>query len=122
MEDILQPIVLAVQPDRQLAGYGLFYLHLTAMFLMPLVFVGVTMLRIPIFICYVPLYIYHLVKKGCPVTRVERRLHGEDRTVIDVFLTLLGIKITKENRNTMLLVLSTGFMVFMIYVISMMST
>ncbi len=122
MEDALQSLVLAIEPNKQIAGYSLFYLHLTAMFVMPLVFVGVTMLRIPTFICYLPLYIYHLVKKGCPVTRVERRLHGEDRTVIDVFLGLIGVKVTNKNRNTMLIALSTGFMVFMIYVISMMST
>ncbi len=122
MEDVLQSLVLAIEPNKQIAGYSLFYLHLTAMFVMPLVFIGVTMLRIPIFISYVPLYIYHIVKKGCPVTRVERRLHGEDRTVIDVFLALLGIKVTNENRNKMLIALSTGFMLFMVYVISIIST
>ena len=122
MEDILQSLVLAIEPNKQTAGYTLFYVHLTCMFLLPILFIGVTLLRIPILICYFPLYVYHILKKGCPVTRVERRLHGENRTVIDVFLGLLGIKPSNENRNKMLMFLSTMFMVFMVYVISIMST
>lgn len=121
MEDTLYSISLMVDPDKQSAGYKLFYIHLTAMFLMPLLFVGVTMLRIPIAISYFPLFIYHILGKGCPVTRVERKLHGEDKTVIDVFLSAVGLSVTNKNRNRMLVFLSTGIMLCMAYVISIMS-
>ena len=119
MEEILESISLAVEPDKTTAGTKLFYVHLTGMTLMPLIFLSIPMLRIPIFISYVPLYIYHIIKKSCPVTRVERRLHHQDITVLDVFLKMVGIEPTRMSRNTMLIFLST---VFIIYMISIMST
>ena len=122
MDEILEPLLLYVSNDRRDAGLLLFYVHLIGMLMLPVTFLWVTMLRIPLFISYFPLYIYHLVKKKCPLTRIERRLHGEDRTVLDVFLALLGFNASNENRNTLLIVLSTLFMLLMIYVISMMST
>ena len=111
--------MLSVEPDKKTAGHKLLYLHATGMFLMPVLFFVVQMIRIPLFICYIPLYIYHLVEKRCPVTHVERRLHGEDKTVIDLFLNIVGLPITVGNRDIMLIFLSTGFMV---YAISIMST
>ncbi len=118
MEDFIESIVLAVEPNKEQAGYKLFYTHLAGMVSLPLVFLAITVLRIPIFICYVPLYIYHLVKKRCPVTRVERKLHLNDTTVIDVFLVAIGAETTRDNRNMMLMFLSTAFMIYMISIMS----
>ena len=122
MDEILEPLLLYASKDRRDAGVMLFYVHLIGMLMMPVAFVWFAMLRIPIFISYFPLYIYHLIEKKCPLTRIERRLHGEDRTVLDVFLSMLGFETNNENRNTLLIVLSTLWMLAMIYVISIMST
>ena len=119
--DILQSIVLAVEPDRKKAGLNLLYLHLIGMLALPIVSAGFIFLRIPILICFAPLYIYHLFYKKCPVTSLERRLHAEDRTVIDVFLYVFGIPPNKKYRDIALIILSSTFMAFIVY-ISIIST
>ena len=119
--DILQSIVLAVEPDHKKAGLELLYLHFIGMLLLPLAFAGFVVLRIPILICFTPLYFYHLIYRKCPVTSVERRLHAEDRTVIDIFLYVFGIPPNKKFRDIALIMLSSTFMAFIVY-ISIIST
>jgi hypothetical protein len=122
MEEFIEDVILLINSNKESAGHTLFRIHLTGMLLLPIVFLSIPMVRIPIFICYIPLYIYHLIKKRCPLTRVERKLHGLDQTVTDVFLGIFGFKTTKDNRNRMMLFMSSAFMILMIYVISIMST
>lgn len=119
--DILKSLVLAVEPDHKKAGLNLLYIHFVCMLTMPILAAGIIFLRIPILISFTPLYIYHLIYKKCPVTTVERRLHAEDRTVIDVLLYVFGIPSTKKARDIALIILSSSFMAFMVY-ISIIST
>ncbi len=119
--DILKSIVLAIEPDHKKAGLNLLYLHFIGMLSMPILAAGFVLLRIPMLISFAPLYVYHLMYRKCPVTSVERRLHAEDRTVIDIFLYTFGIPPNKKSRDTALLILSSTFMAFIVY-ISIIST
>jgi len=51
----------------------------------------------------------YVINGGCVITHFERYLTGEDYTIVDPFLTLLGIDSSNENRDklTMMAVIIT---------------
>lgn len=122
MEELVEKIVTIIQPDREKAGYLLLYTHGSIMWSLPIVFILFESLQVPMFIAYIPLYLYHLVFKRCPLTKVERRLHKQDVTVVDSALHLFGMSSTYQNRKMTLLLSSTLFVLFMVIYISMIST
>ncbi len=108
--------------DRRSAGYLIYFFHLFAMISAPFIFLLVPIFRIPLAICFFPLFMYHIIYKRCPVTRVERGLHGDDITVLDPFIQLFCLSPNKKTRDVFQIVLSTAFMATMAYYISIMST
>lgn len=120
--ETLEAAALQLSEDRRSAGYLLYAAHMVGMLGFPIVFFFVEMLRIPIMICFFPLFMYHIIYKRCPVTRIERRLHGDDVTVLDPFIKLLGMNPTNDRRKSMQIFLSTLAMGVMIYYISIKST
>jgi hypothetical protein len=120
--ETLESAALQLAGDKKEAGYLLYSAHMAGMLSFPVLFLLIPMLRIPIMISFFPLFMYHLVYKRCPVTRIERRLHGDDVTVLDPFIKLLGLNPTDTNRKIMQVFLSTIAMGVMIYYISIKST
>ena len=120
--ETLEVAVLQLADNKKEAGYLLYSAHMAALLSFPVIFFLVPMLRIPIMISFFPLFVYHLIYKRCPVTRIERRLHGDDVTVLDPFIKLLGLNPTDTNRKTMQVFLSTIAMAVMVYYISIKST
>jgi hypothetical protein len=89
------------------AGYWLYRLHTALLLLLFGLYYVFPSLRLPILILYIPIFLLHITAKHCPLTRLERKLHGEDITILDPFLQLLGIPTTKENRNRFQVIAST---------------
>lgn len=63
-----------------------------------------------LFLYWVVVVLVNLVAGGCPVTRIERAMTGENVTVVDPFLHLLALDVSKTNREVFTLAIS-GFMV-----------
>jgi hypothetical protein len=81
------------------AGYALFRLHVSVLFLLIGLYSVFPSLRKPIFFLYIPILFFHLTQKHCPITKLERSLHKEDITILDPLMTLMGIPISRANRN-----------------------
>lgn len=112
--DWLEQLALAVTPDRKEAGYLVYNLHVIIVGLLPLLFLFVQSLRSIILVIWFPFFLYHILYRKCPLTRIERRLHGEDRTVLDPLITFLGLRVNKTSRDLVHVVLSSIFMVGML--------
>lgn len=57
-------------------------------------------LRMYMLIIFFPLFLMHVLGLGCPFTKIERHFHGEDITIIDPFLNMIGIYPSYDNRKT----------------------
>jgi hypothetical protein len=97
------------------AGYWLYRLHVALLFLLLSLYYVYPSLRIFILILYIPIFLLHITAKHCPVTRLERKLHGEDITILDLPLQLLGIPTTKGNRNRFQVIASTGVLFLFVW-------
>lgn len=106
-------ILLALTSTPKEAGYLLYYLHIAGVFLLPTLFLFVPVLRIPILCFWIPVFIYHLRYRKCPITKIERRLHGEDITVLDPAIKLIGLPVTRESRDFIHVTMSSLFMSLM---------
>ena len=62
-----------------------------------------------LFLFWILVVFVNLALGGCPVTRVEMVMTGENVTVADPFLHLLGLQASKTNRDNFTLGVS-GFM------------
>jgi hypothetical protein len=102
--------LLSLTSTPKEAGYLLYRMHITGVFLLPTVFLFVSFMRIPILCFWIPVFIYHLRYRKCPITKIERRLHGEDITVLDPVLQLIGIPVTRESRDFIHVTMSSTFM------------
>jgi hypothetical protein len=108
--------MLAIEPDPKKAGYLLYRVHvICVMFLLSTLLIAP--LRPYVLIFYIPFFYLHVHNAGCPITKSERRLHGEDITVLDPVLGLMGFAPTKENRNIFQIFISTLFMLVLIFIL-----
>ena len=55
------------------------------------------------------IWIFHIITGACVCTRIERRLTGDNITIVDPLLELFHIPLTKENRSGITLLTSSIF-------------
>ena len=91
-------------------GYVAYRLHVFLVVGIFVAFVVAPLLRPVIAIAFFPFFVGHVLYGRCPLTLVERRLHGENITILDPVLQLFGLPVTRENRHNLNAVLSTIFM------------
>ncbi len=103
-------ILLSWTSTPKEAGYLLYRLHIAGVFLLPTLFLLIPIMRVPILCFWVPIFIYHLRYRKCPITKIERRLHGEDITVLDPILQWIGIPVTRTSRDFIHVTMSSLFM------------
>ena len=72
--------------DRRQLGFFLYNLHIAIVVGFAAAFVFLPVARPLLFLVFLPFFIGHLVYGRCPLTLVERRLHGEDITILDLSL------------------------------------
>uniref|UniRef100_A0A6C0I7N2 DUF2784 family protein n=1 Tax=viral metagenome TaxID=1070528 RepID=A0A6C0I7N2_9ZZZZ len=112
----MERFVLAIEPNRKKAGYLLYRAHIVfVILLLLLVFVGP--IRPYILIFYIPFFYLHVHNRGCPITKTERRLHGEDITILDPVLAMMGFPATNSIRNTFQILISTLFMLLLVFIL-----
>ena len=49
---------------------------------------------------FIPVFLFHISGYGCPFTRLERHFHGQNLTIMDPMLNVVGIHITRNNRES----------------------
>jgi len=81
------------------AGWILYGLHQFVLVLFVAVFITRPALRPLLIAVFIPIVFLHAAGFGCPFTRLERYYHGQNVTIIDPFLNMLGLDITRENRQ-----------------------
>jgi hypothetical protein len=81
-------------------GWVLYGLHQFLLVLFIAVFATRPALRPFLIIVFIPIAFFHVAGYGCPFTRVERHYHGQNVTIIDPFLNMFRLEITRENRQT----------------------
>jgi hypothetical protein len=81
-------------------GWALYGLHQFVLVLFIAVFATRPALRPFLIIVFIPIAFFHVAGYGCPFTRVERHYHGQNVTIIDPFLNMFRLEITRENRQT----------------------
>lgn len=99
-------------------GYVVYRLHVLLVVGIAVAFVMAPLLRPVIAIAFFPFFVGHVLYGRCPLTLVERRLHGENITIVDPVLQLFGLPVTRENRHNLNAVLSTIFMLAFAVVLS----
>ena len=105
--DILEQGILMFEPHRHSAGYLLYRLHAATVVGLIVLFIVYPKVRRILFVLFIPFFAVHVLYGSCPVTRVERRLHGENITVIDPLILLFALPITRATRDTTQVILST---------------
>ncbi len=108
--------MLAIEPNRKKAGHLLYRAHVAFVILL-LLLVFVAPIRPFILIFYIPFFYLHVRNSGCPITKYERRLHGEDITILDPVLAMMGFPPTKSNRNTFQIFISTLYMLLLVFIL-----
>ena len=81
-------------------GWFLFSLHEFIFVLFLAVFIVRPGLRPILIVLFIPILLFHISGYGCPFTRIERHYHGQNVTILDPFLNMFGIAITRDNRET----------------------
>ena len=81
-------------------GWVLYGAHQFVLVLFTAVFITRPNLRPFLIIIFIPIAFFHVSGYGCPFTRLERYYHGQNVTIIDPFLRMFGLDITRENRVT----------------------
>ena len=97
------------------AGYLLYGLHIALIFLLILLYATFPSLRLPLLALYIPIFLFHITARHCPLTKLERQLHGEDITVLDPILYIVGLPPTKQNRNGLQVIISSMLLGFFIW-------
>lgn len=105
--DILEQGILMFEPHRHSAGYLLYRLHAATVIAVLVLFILYPKLRRILFVLFIPFFAVHVLYRSCPVTKVERRLHGENITVLDPVIQLFSLPVTRCTRDTTQVVLST---------------
>ena len=108
--ELFDSILLALTSTPKEAGYLLYRIHIAGVFLLPTLFLFVPFMRIPILCFWIPVFVYHLRYRKCPITKIERRLHGEDITVLDPILQFIGLPVTRQSRDFIHVTMSSLFM------------
>jgi hypothetical protein len=80
-------------------GWVLYGLHQFVLVLFIAAFISRPALRPLLIAVFIPIAFLHTVGFGCPFTRLERYYHGQNATIIDPFLNMLGLEITRTNRQ-----------------------
>lgn len=96
--------------DRKRLGFALYNLHIAIVIGFAAAFVFLPTARPLLFFVFVPFFLGHIVYGRCPLTLVERRLHGEDITILDPILDAVGLPRSRDNRHNLNAVLSCIFM------------
>ena len=81
-------------------GWVLFGLHEFIFVLFLVVFVVRPGLRPVLIAMFIPVFLFHVSGYGCPFTRLERHFHGQNVTIMDPFLNIVGLPITRNNRES----------------------
>ena len=81
-------------------GWVLYGGHQFVLVLFLAVFITRPNLRPFLIAVFIPIVFFHVSGYGCPFTRLERYYHGQNVTIIDPLLNILGLDITRENRVT----------------------
>jgi hypothetical protein len=81
-------------------GWVLFEAHQFVFVLFLAAFVMRPELRRVLILIFIPVFLFHISGYGCPFTRLERYYHGQDVTIMDPYLNIVGLPITRNNRET----------------------
>jgi hypothetical protein len=81
-------------------GWVLFGLHEFIFVLFLVVFVVRPGLRPILIAMFIPVFLFHVSGYGCPFTRIERHFHGQNVTIMDPMLNIVGLPITRDNRES----------------------
>lgn len=81
-------------------GWFLFEAHQFVFVLFLAVFIMRPGLRRILILLFIPVFLFHVSGYGCPFTRLERHYHGQNVTIIDPFLNMGGIPVTRDTRET----------------------
>ena len=112
--DILEQGILLFEPHRHSAGYLLYRLHAATVVGVLFLFMMYPVLRATIFVLFIPFFSVHILYQSCPVTKIERRLHGENITVLDPVIQLLSLPVNRSTRDIAQVFLSTLVLVGMV--------
>lgn len=93
-------------------GYILYVTHVVIIYMV--VVAGMYYPRVVLFLFF-PIYLYHVMFGGCPLTRLERSLHKKDITVIDPIIRMIGQSVNRQTRQVTQAMLSTILLFFLIY-------
>jgi hypothetical protein len=100
--------------DNKQIGYLLFVGHLAVAVSLPILYAFFPSWRLVLLAIFIPIFLLHIRTGSCPITRMERKLHGEDITIIDLILYPLGLARTRENRVKTQMFVSTVFLSWML--------
>ena len=81
-------------------GWVLFEAHQFVFVLFLAAFIMRPELRRVLILIFIPVFMFHISGYGCPFTRLERYYHGQDVTIMDPYLNIVGLPITRNNRET----------------------
>jgi len=81
-------------------GWVLFEAHQFIFVLFLAAFLMRPELRRVLILLFIPVFLFHISGYGCPFTRLERYYHGQDVTIMDPFLNIVGLPINRYNRET----------------------
>ena len=81
-------------------GWFLYAAHQFFLVLFIAAFISRPTLRPFLIAIFIPIVFFHVSGYGCPYTRLERHYHGQNVTIIDPFLNMFGLEITRDNRQT----------------------
>lgn len=81
-------------------GWVLYGAHQFFLVLFLAAFITRPSLRPLLIAVFIPIVFFHASGYGCPFTRLERYYHGQNVTIIDPFLNILGLDINRTNRQT----------------------
>lgn len=110
----MESFVLALQPNRKKAGHLLLLTHEITISLSVFLMILVPASRLIILILFLPFFYLHMTNQGCPCSKIERRLHGEDLTAIDPLMVAIGMPVTHDNRNKFQIVFSSSVFIVLV--------
>lgn len=95
-------------------GWVLFRLHEFVFILFLAAFIVRPGLRRILILLFIPVFLFHISGYGCPFTRLERYYHGQNMTILDPLLNMVGVEINRENRETFQVYFSSLLLLTMI--------
>jgi len=80
-------------------GWLIYGTHKFIIFVFLVIFASRPNLRPLLIAVFIPIVFLHVLGYPCPLTRIERYYHGQNVTIIDSYIKMIGLEINHENRH-----------------------